>query len=483
MTCWAQAIHSLTHTLRQRDDDGTWRISHKDYIIYIHKIQPLPLEKDRQTHQPMSDKEHTMLRQLLGSLQWPAVQSSPRIQASTSLLSGEMSGGLSSPLLEANKLLRFAKSNADLHLKFPPIGALEDLRITCMFDAALGVRHDQSSQGGYLILLTNKKAFKGVESPYHILDWRSFRLPRVARSSLAAEVQAAAQAVDSTEFVVRFWHMLLNPTTSLKDTLQISNPSLAPTPITDAKALYDSFHRDAINHGATDKRTNLELRVIREQVEGIGGVLRWISSERQFGDGFTKMAARQLLADRIRHGAIKFTFDPGYTASKKKTAAQRAKSRNEFTTTVTTTNHNQLSHNHNAADDDVPVNNMSPVSNDVDENDLAPENNTVPENAIVSENVEISEYAMMAEYAAVSEETFARPSHGARPIFQFLLAAVLPMISGGTDLVPFAPFGSGMESRQCDAAEEFAYHRADKSWWPLLVSFAVFWHCFLESFL
>jgi hypothetical protein len=115
-----------------------------------------------------------------------------------------MSGGLSSPLIEANKLLRFAKSNADVHLTFPPIGALEDLRITCMFDAALGVRHDQSSQGGYLNLLTNKKAFEGVGAPYHILDWRSFRLPRVARSSLAAEVQAAAQAVDSTEFVARF---------------------------------------------------------------------------------------------------------------------------------------------------------------------------------------------------------------------------------------------------------------------------------------
>jgi hypothetical protein len=79
--------------------------------------------------------------------------------------------------------------------------------------------------------------------------------------------------------------VLLNPITSLK---QISNPSLAPTLITDTKALYNSFHRDAINIGATDKRTNLELRVIREQVEGIGGVLCWISSERQFGDGLQK---------------------------------------------------------------------------------------------------------------------------------------------------------------------------------------------------
>jgi hypothetical protein len=99
---------------------------------------------------------------------------------------------------------------------------------------------------------------------------------------------------------------------------------------------------------------------------------------------------------------IKFTFDPGYTASKKKTAAQRAKSRNKFTTT---TKHNQLSHNHNAADDDVPVYNKSPVSNVVDD-DLSPENNMVPEDAILSENVQTSEYAMMAEYAAEPFSTY-----------------------------------------------------------------------------
>ena len=320
-----------------RDDDGTWHVDHQSYIS---KISPLPLEKSRQPHQPMSDREHTMLRQLLGSLQWPAVQSSPHLQASTSLLSGEMSSGLSSPLLEANRLLRFAKSNSDVHLRFPPLGDLKDLRITCMFDAALGVRHDGSSQGGFLILLTHKDAYAGVESPYHLLEWRSMRLPRVARSSLAAEVQSAAAAVDSTEFVVRFWQMMMDPRLTLRETLQITNTTLTPTFITDAKALYDSFHRDSINHGATDKRTNLELRVIREQVESVGGLLKWISSERQFGDGFTQVAARQLLSDRLRHGAIKFTFDPEYTASKKKTASQRARSRQEFSTTTTNTHHN-----------------------------------------------------------------------------------------------------------------------------------------------
>ena len=192
------------------------------------------------------------------------MQSSPHIQASTSLLSGEMSTGLSSPLLEANKLLRFCKTNSDVHLRFPPLGKLEDLRLSCMFDAALGVRHDASSQGGYIVLLTHKDTFNGTESPYHVLDWRSFRLPRVARSSLAAEVQSAAQALDSTEFVVRFWYMTMHPNASLKETLNVRDPTLAPIFVTDAKALYDSYHRDAINHGATDKRTNLELRVLYE---------------------------------------------------------------------------------------------------------------------------------------------------------------------------------------------------------------------------
>ena len=202
-----------------RDDDGTWHVDHHDY----NKIMPLPMNKDRQPHQPMSDKEHTMLRQLLGSLQWPAVQSSPHLQASTSLLSGDMSSGTSGPLLKANRLLRFAKSNSDVHLRFARLGDLKDMRITCMFDAALGVRHDGSSQGGFLILLTHKNAYEGVESPYHLLEWRSMRLPRVARSSLAAEVQAAAQAVDSTEFVVRFWQMMMDPRMKLRETLEVTN--------------------------------------------------------------------------------------------------------------------------------------------------------------------------------------------------------------------------------------------------------------------
>ena len=504
-----------------RDEDGTWHISHKEYLS---KVSPLSIGKDRQPHQPMSEKEHTMLRQLLGSLQWPAVQTSPHLQASTSLLSGEMSTGLSSPLIEVNKLLRFAKSNSDVHLRFPPLGRLEDLRLTCMFDAALGVRHDQASQGGFVILLTNKSAFEGVETPYHVLEWRSFKLPRIARSSLSAEAQSAATAVDSTEFVVRFWHMIFNPQDSLKDTLQAKNPTLSPTFITDAKALYDSYHRDAINHGATDKRTNLELRVVREQVEGMNGVLKWISSERQFGDGLTKISARQLLCDRLRHGAIKFTFDPGYTAAKKKTAKQREKSRNEFATTTNKSTSTPFSTNqphvatadvnemHVAAEDEntagpdvtskgIDVDDvygsvdaihackeqrLLPADEHVFESKQATEEPFFPVNSQLSKpndvfvkdiapaEIQAFEYNQVSEYnmahdlnAAVVNtkmpvESYARASHVVRFCFSAVLMAALPAVAQGADLLPMT------QQHVCDVAIETPRLPLDEpnSWMP-----------------
>ena len=59
-------------------------------------------------------------------------------------------------------------------------------------------------------------------------------------------------------------------------------------------------------------------------------MLRWVSSERQYADGLTKMSTRALLAERIRYHKMKLMWDPEYTSAKKKTAAEREASRTEF---------------------------------------------------------------------------------------------------------------------------------------------------------
>ena len=314
--CGASLVHN---------SDG-WKLSHENYYK---KLKPLTVEKHRGPSDPLGAKDVTQLRGLLGSLQWPAVQSSPHLQASASLLAGQMSSGTVETLHEANRLLRFAKGNSDVSLHYGPICSLADLRLVCSFDAAFGVRKDGASQGGFITMLVPKGVFEGEEHPYHVVDWRSAKLPRIARSSLSAEAQAAGQAVDAVDNLCVFWAHMLEPGKPLAELM--NQPSvLEPIMVTDAKALYDSYQRESLGNNLTDKRTGLEIRVMKERLQGLGGRLRWMSSERQFADGLTKAGTRQLLADRLRYGKVKYTWDPDYVASKKKDAGERHHSRLEF---------------------------------------------------------------------------------------------------------------------------------------------------------
>ena len=156
-----------------------WKLSHEHYYK---KIKPITVDKNRGSTDPLTAKDTTLLRGLLGSLQRPAVQSSPHLQASASLLAGQVSTGNVETLNEANRLLRFSKANSDVSLEYKAICPLEDLRLVCSFDAAFGVRRDGASQGGYITMLVPKGVFEGEEHPYHVVDWRSAKLPRIARS-------------------------------------------------------------------------------------------------------------------------------------------------------------------------------------------------------------------------------------------------------------------------------------------------------------
>ena len=284
----------------EKTKDGTLRLHHTSYLK---KVKPMTLGKHLGPESELTTQEITSLRGLLGALQWPAVQSSPHLQASTSIYSGSVSRGLVKTAQEANRLLKFAKDNADVGLTYSPLD-LNEVRIVTAFDASFGCRADGSSQGGFIVMLAPKKILETEEDYYQILDWRSMKLPRIARSSLAAEAQAAACASDATEFACRYFEHLKAPTVVLGDLLKLRS-SLDPVLITDAKALFDSYHRESLISSVTDRRISLEIRVVKEQMESLGGSPRWVSSERQLADGLTKDSARQLFASTsAREGEV-----------------------------------------------------------------------------------------------------------------------------------------------------------------------------------
>ena len=65
---------------------------------YLGKVHPVTIQKGAGPNTDLTAKEITQLGGLCGALQWPAVQSAPHLQASTSITSGMVNNGkVSSP--------------------------------------------------------------------------------------------------------------------------------------------------------------------------------------------------------------------------------------------------------------------------------------------------------------------------------------------------------------------------------------------------
>jgi len=242
------------------------------------------------------------------------------------MLAGLVTSATLETLKTANKTLRFAKETCKTSLRFPrSIGV--NYGLLALSDAAWGTREDGSSQGGYMILAVPPRMFDGDSAEYAIVDWRSWKLDRVSRSSLNAETQAAATAVDVLEFCHSFINLMFEPELVLKTAASHSNRPSAL--VVDAKSLYDSLKKEAPVQGSSDRRTAIEQIGLKQSLLSVGAHVRWVSSERQMADGLTKISARQLFADRLIKQQYRLVFDGTYTAAKKKKLEQRKVSERE----------------------------------------------------------------------------------------------------------------------------------------------------------
>ena len=279
----------------------------------------------------VTERERTKLRALIGGLQWAATQTAPHLQPHTSFIAGQTSRATISTLQAANKALIFAKANADVGLQYRYIGPLEDLVVVGYSDASFACRDDLSSQGGYLITLCHRDvAHKGEAGPYHVLDWRSFKLNRVSRSTLSAEGQAASEAADAIYYTSLFLKGCLDPDLDMASATaaHLSHQSCL---VVDAKALYDLLIQDEMQaRVGAEKRTAVEILVTKQRLLESSSFVRWVSSERQLADGLTKESATQLLADRLRTHRNRLVDDTSYQAARRKDVHQRHASAMEF---------------------------------------------------------------------------------------------------------------------------------------------------------
>ena len=291
---------------------------------YVHKVLPISMEKARRATPTefCTAKEHSQLRGLNGSLQWPSAQTMVFAAASVSF-SQSASSPTVSDLLEANKTLRFVKNNADVGLTYQRLGELSAMRLGVYTDASWASRPGGESQGGYLLFAIGEtKAGNGSPTPLIILDWCSRKLTRVSRSSLASEAQAAANAVDALGWAKVMMALIVRP--DLKPDSGDAQRLFGRSPlITDCKALYDAARSMSAGRGLQEKRTAIEVLMINEKMREINADWAWTDTHQQMADGLTKVGVRQQFADKPKRGVHALKYDPSSTAGKKIAQADR----------------------------------------------------------------------------------------------------------------------------------------------------------------
>ena len=94
---------------------------------------------------------------------------------------------------EANKIIKFAKSNRSF-ITFPSLH-LPSVKVTIYSDASFNNLCNGASQGGHIVLLTDQ--FNN-SCP---ISWKSNKVCRIARSSLAAEALTFSDGSDTAYFI------------------------------------------------------------------------------------------------------------------------------------------------------------------------------------------------------------------------------------------------------------------------------------------
>ncbi|CAK0839863.1 unnamed protein product [Prorocentrum cordatum] len=280
---------------------GRIHLNMNDYAQELVEID-IPAHRHRDPEQPVTSSEATRLRAAFGQLMWLATQGVPLIGAELSRLLAYSDFATVNTLLQANKLIRRTKFEATEEL------IKEKHANPCAVgysDAAWNVRRDGSSQGGFLIFLTDYTLMQNREAPISLLAWASAKLPRVCRSSSAAEVQAASE----------FCRLLLSEILLGPAPLKQWTSSCAKIPgalVPDCRGVFDALDRSESSAlGMKDKRSALEAQALKRGMAATSTSLRWCHSGAQLSDCMTKNSEKARASYNLwqQRGTWKLIYD------------------------------------------------------------------------------------------------------------------------------------------------------------------------------
>ena len=199
-------------------------------------------------------------------------------------------------------------------------------------DAAVGNRKDFSSSGGYFITATEPKILQSKATVLNPISWKSGKLPRVARSSLSAEIQAFSIAEEELMFVRMQWLEFIGHDIPSHDAVKLL-PKSRGVLVTDARSLFDVIKKGPNNtsgYGLKEKYSVLDMMSVFQRLARGCTETRWVHSDAQIADSLTKPVANSSLIRVLTNGVWTLVDDPCFTSAKK----LKARAKQEFSAMI-----------------------------------------------------------------------------------------------------------------------------------------------------
>ena len=159
-------------------------------------------------------------------------------------------------------------------------------------DASFGAMPKSRSQGGTVLMAGHPCVLEG-EGPVNVLHFSSGLLKRVVKSSLAAEISQAAEALDDGDFLRAVVASATSENFVLKEWMAtVARWKLVL--VLDTKTGYDLLQ--GANHGE-DKRLAIDVAAMKEAIHETGSnrLVRWIPGPFQAADDLTKLVGNGVL--------------------------------------------------------------------------------------------------------------------------------------------------------------------------------------------
>jgi hypothetical protein len=243
-----------------------------DQDKFVENIEINPMEASRKLKKDdkLTSEESSELRKICGTVNWAASATRPDLAYEMVDLSTKFNKGSVEDIIRAHKALLSLK-NSQAKVFLPKIENIDRPTLVCYTDAALGtLNNGVDSSCGYVIFLADAKDNCAV------LDWKSNKIKRVVRSTLAAETLSLCDGLEAAIYLAGL----------IEDLLGLKTGTVRVEARTDNKSAVETIKSST---AVKDKRLNREIGAIKQMIRrNEVHQIRWLPGKDQLADVLTK---------------------------------------------------------------------------------------------------------------------------------------------------------------------------------------------------